>query len=85
MGITKDGYINRIRDNLNNLTEETASALFAMGSDQDFIDDNDIFDAIHAYLGSLEVPMSETERKDTIAKISELIENYDKEKETETK
>lgn len=81
MEITKDDYVGRVRDSLEDLTEEMAGELVALGSGQGFIDDNDIFDAIHAYLGSLEVPVSEAERADIIAKIKELLDSYEKEKE----
>ncbi len=81
MEITKGDYVSRIRDSLDNLTEEVARELFVLGSGQDFINDNDIFDAIHAYLGSLEVPIEEAERANTVSKIKELLDIYDKEKE----
>ncbi|MDL2235698.1 hypothetical protein LJC07_06040 [Christensenellaceae bacterium OttesenSCG-928-L17] len=83
MKISKDEYIEKIQQNLDNLSAEVAGELFVLGSGQDFINDNDIFDAIHAYLGTLEVPVSDSEREESIAEIKKLIENYHTEKEAE--
>jgi len=83
MEITKDDYINRVRDSLDNLTEEVAIELVSLGSMQNFTKDNDIFEAIHAYLGSFEAPISNDEKIESLAKIKELIEAYEKEKKAE--
>jgi len=80
MKISKEDYIEKVRDNLDSITEVVAGDLFVLGSCQDFIDDNDIFEAIHAYLGSIEVPVSDAEHRETVNAIRKLLEDYDKKK-----
>ena len=80
MRISKDNYISIIQDNLDNLTEDVAHTLFTLGSGQEFIDDNDIFDALHGYLGSISVPTPDAERLDAVNEIRGLIVAYLKER-----
>jgi len=84
-GLTKNEYIELVSDNLKRLSDRNvgmllAEKLFSLGSEQEYVDDNDIFDAIHAYLGSLEVPVSEEERVASVESIEKLIDAYKMEK-----
>lgn len=79
MRITKEDYIKLVLSRIDDITEEEAADLVSLGSNQDFINDNDIFEAIHAYLGCLEVPLPKKEKKDLVSKIKRLIEEYEKE------
>lgn len=80
MQVTQDEYISMVRNSLGDLTEEKAIKLVSLGSAQGFINDNDIFEAIHTSLGLLEVPLSDAERIGLIKEIRELVEVYEKEK-----
>lgn len=82
--ISKDEYISSVLLRLEGITEESAIDLVSLGAEQDFINDNDIFEAIHSYLGCLEVPMPKKQRSDLVLKIRRLIKDYDKEKKRPT-
>lgn len=85
MQITKGEYIEMVRRSLDELTEDVAGKLFTLGSFQSFTKDNDIFEAIHAYLGSLEVPVSTDEYQEIVDAIRGLLENYNNEKRGDAK
>lgn len=78
--LTKDDYIKLVKLLLDNMTKNKAYELVSIGSEHSFVNDNDIFDAIHSYIGILETPISEEERNHIIANIAKLISIYEQEK-----